>query len=211
MKTLMLLSALSAAVLISVPAQADTVDFEELSPDTIYDSPLTSGGLTFTNDGSGGGVEGFVAVPYFGIPSSNGTIALVPNFYGSVTTVDAGGALFTLESFDWSDAFNFADDPVELVVTYTLESGDTVTSYFADFTAGMQTEQVGLSGISSFSFFARGSLFGEDTVQLDNIVYTLDATGAIPEPATWAMMIGGIGAAGGALRRRSKVRVAYAA
>lgn len=30
------------------------------------------------------------------------------------------------------------------------------------------------------------------------------ATGAIPEPATWAMMIGGFGMMGGALRRRSR-------
>lgn len=37
------------------------------------------------------------------------------------------------------------------------------------------------------------------------------ATGAVPEPATWAMMIGGIGAAGGALRRRkANVSVRYA-
>lgn len=34
--------------------------------------------------------------------------------------------------------------------------------------------------------------------------------GAVPEPATWAMMIIGFGAIGGALRRRQAVRVRYA-
>lgn len=34
--------------------------------------------------------------------------------------------------------------------------------------------------------------------------------GAVPEPASWAMMIGGFGLAGGALRRRREVRVTYA-
>ena len=39
---------------------------------------------------------------------------------------------------------------------------------------------------------------------LDNIRFDVRsiANGAVPEPATWAMMIGGIGLAGGALRRR---------
>ncbi|RYF21821.1 MAG: PEP-CTERM sorting domain-containing protein [Oxalobacteraceae bacterium] len=39
------------------------------------------------------------------------------------------------------------------------------------------------------------------------------ATGAVPEPASWAMMIFGMGAVGGALRRRQKTttRVAFTA
>ncbi len=37
------------------------------------------------------------------------------------------------------------------------------------------------------------------------------ATAAVPEPATWAMMIGGFGAVGGAMRyRRRKVSVSFA-
>lgn len=34
--------------------------------------------------------------------------------------------------------------------------------------------------------------------------------GAVPEPATWAMLILGFGAVGGAMRRRAKAKVAYA-
>ena len=42
---------------------------------------------------------------------------------------------------------------------------------------------------------------------------TISEIAAVPEPATWAMMIGGFGLVGGTLRRRSKVastRVTYA-
>ena len=209
MKTLALLPALAAVTLFSVPAYAEVVDFEELSPDTTYASPLTSGGLTFTNPGIGAGDE-FVAVPYFGIPSSNGTIALIPNYFGVATTVTAGGAPFTLVSFDFSDAFDFADDPIQVDFTFESAGGTVTATYFADFDFGMQTQLVGISNILSFTFVTSGSFFGENTIQLDNIVYTLDDTGGIPEPATWAMMIGGIGAAGGALRRR-KAGVAIAA
>ena len=35
--------------------------------------------------------------------------------------------------------------------------------------------------------------------------FSTNATGAVPEPATWAMMLVGFGAVGGALRRRQKV------
>jgi hypothetical protein len=44
-----------------------------------------------------------------------------------------------------------------------------------------------------------------NSFEFDNI-----ATGAVPEPATWAMMIGGLGLVGGFARRRGRTVVAYA-
>jgi hypothetical protein len=38
-----------------------------------------------------------------------------------------------------------------------------------------------------------------------NLVLTASTAGAVPEPATWAMMIGGMGVVGGAMRRRRSV------
>lgn len=40
--------------------------------------------------------------------------------------------------------------------------------------------------------------------------FTGEGAVAVPEPATWALMIGGFGVAGGALRRRRTARVAIA-
>ena len=44
---------------------------------------------------------------------------------------------------------------------------------------------------------------------LDNVKLTIDA-GAVPEPATWAMMFAGFGMVGAAMRRREKVAVTFA-
>jgi len=204
------LTAAFAAGAIQAAAAQTTVDFEELTPNDVQNSPLTSGGLTFVNGGDPSvqdGVEAFFAIE----PGSNGTITLAPNYFGSTTTVSSTGA-FTLNSFDFSDAFDYADDPIQVDFTFNLLGGGTTTAtYYADFDYGMQTQLVGISGITSFSFVTSGSFFGEDTIQTDNWVYTLDTpTGGVPEPATWTMMILGFGAIGGSLRRRNAVRVRYA-
>ena len=48
-----------------------------------------------------------------------------------------------------------------------------------------------------------------DTIQLNIIGDSV--VGAVPEPATWAMMIGGFGIAGASMRRRrNKAKVTYA-
>ncbi len=40
------------------------------------------------------------------------------------------------------------------------------------------------------------------------IIETPPSVGAVPEPASWAMMLAGFGIVGGAMRRRSMARVA---
>ena len=59
-----------------------------------------------------------------------------------------------------------------------------------------------------FSFFNRdamGNLDGPNTdlsIIPDHLVVALAPSGAVPEPATWALMLGGFGLTGAALRRR---------
>jgi hypothetical protein len=203
--------ALAAALAFAATsAGAVTVTFEELPGDTALPSPLISGGLVFSNPGDpdAPGQDAFFIIA----DGSNGTTTLAPNFFGSTTTISAvGGAAFTLTSFDFSDAFDFADDPVVVTLNF-MGGGNQTLTFTADDEFGMQTANVGISGILSFNLTTSGSAFGEDTVQLDNIVYSLDATGpAVPEPASWAMMIGGFGLVGGAMRRAKVSNVAYAA
>lgn len=65
------------------------------------------------------------------------------------------------------------------------------------------------SGPITFGFGTSGS----GAVGIDNVVFDVRATsisGAVPEPATWALMIGGFGCVGGAMRRRTSTLRAIA-
>ena len=63
-----------------------------------------------------------------------------------------------------------------------------------------------LSSLDRLAINADWNLAGDDFVTLDNVALrSLDAPGAVPEPATWAMMIIGFGGAGSMIRRRRAV------
>jgi hypothetical protein len=54
---------------------------------------------------------------------------------------------------------------------------------------------------------------GSNDPLIDGVAFELTApggVGAVPEPATWAMMLVGFGAVGGAMRRRRGKTVAFA-
>jgi hypothetical protein len=97
----------------------------------------------------------------------------------------------------------------------TLVGGPT-TLYFSDGSAQSTTLApveggggafIGFSttgAVTSLSFYTRSDIVG-----FDDIRYAFVDAAAVPEPATWALMIGGFGLAGmAARRRRSAVRFA---
>ena len=108
-----------------------------------------------------------------------------------------------------SSAFSFT---LNRGVTYAIGSiADKETYTFAD---GSQTNTSGvftsLLGNVNVSDFADPTL---STYQACcSIGFRLDATPAVPEPATWGMMLAGLGVVGFALRRKSQVtaRVRFA-
>lgn len=70
-------------------------------------------------------------------------------------------------------------------------------------------EVISFFGFTSTNAFTQVTFVGasglSDGFGMDNVRYEL--AGGVPEPATWALMIGGFGLAGASLRRRAKVIV----
>lgn len=120
------------------------------------------------------------------LPGSNAGVATaVPTFPGFPLGVTAGSYQ---SSFDLTLASSF--NPA-----FVTSNGGTVASARSVFVNGL------LTGRTYFNIHTTQFPGGEIRGQL----------AAVPEPATWAMMIGGFGMAGGAMRtarRRGKVRFA---
>ena len=72
---------------------------------------------------------------------------------------------------------------------YTDGAGLHITTLLLDNQVGVQTFVFNFSGLTSFSVGGSGTYF-----QLDNVV--VDGVAAVPEPATWALLIAGLGAIG---------------
>jgi len=203
-KTALVVAALTA---FAAPAQALTVFSDNFDAE--------NGGLTalhhtgFANFTTVGSVD-IVKSGAYGITCSGSCVdlvgspgagALVSNFFnyaaGDKITLsfDLGGsqrlAATSLSKFEFqmtstTDGF-FAD-------AFSLLSNDPFATYSYSFTASA-------AGLLQFAFSSPGKP-GKGTVGplLDNVV--LDITSAVPEPTTWAMMIGGLALVGVSLRRR---------
>jgi hypothetical protein len=94
-------------------------------------------------------------------------------------------------------------------IDYSADFNDTVSfkamvgvANYVEMTIGSQ----GLANVYADPFISIDTAFAAQhpgyTLSFSAGVSNLDGPGAVPEPASWALMIGGIGMAGAALRRR---------
>jgi hypothetical protein len=144
----------------------------------------------------------------FGVAGASGTVTTAAYSTGNsaqgagddatfIFTFDAPVFAFGIDIFDLgtsgaSSLFILVDG-----VEHTLFS--SVTGANGNLRFGGVTDASGMTNISIYSTNQY------DVIELDNVSYR---GGAVPEPATWAMMLVGFGGLGAALRRRRALALA---
>ncbi len=132
--------------------------------------------------------------------ASNGTTAFYSFNEGSITIDREDKALFSLSSLDVAQTFLGYDRPLTLTLTAMGVNGVVTSEIF------VEADAAGAFSTFTFTDFVNISSLtivgGEDFPEfaIDNVVVS-----SVPEPASWAMLIGGLAAVGGAVRRKRSV------
>jgi hypothetical protein len=221
----------AAAAVMASPASAATLysfDFDSLPTAAPgVDATISYGGAMPVVDGEGGGITGaYLANETTGLTEV--TFTGLSNY----TDINLGATLAFIDSWDSTNGnpspdylFIYVNGVQVLQLTSANQSG-TVNNYgggtetafgnfffntFNDRVIDMTTSSAlqnlaAPGGTLTIGIQAGGGGFqggSDESWGLDNIVLsgTL-VSAAVPEPATWAMMIAGFGVVGGAMRRR---------
>ena len=170
-------------------------------------APITNaaltGGTVVNFDGVSGNYTNYVTpgVTIAGASHIGGTYANNYNTFGNSLDNMAGGTqTLTFNFVDAVSAFAFNFGASDVVWTLTAFSGaNALESTTINPTTSSNTKSYfGLTGNNITS--AKLTHSGGDYVFVDNLTFA--GAGAVPEPATWAMMIIGFGAVGASMRRR---------
>jgi hypothetical protein len=141
---------------------------------------------------------GFRSKTFFYGGATNGYVTAYRGFSGP-TSIGSVTQFFAPTS-TWGSQFaingNYGGVGIFLDPNYVSNAALAGGSLFA----GKSLASLGLS-VGEFAYTS-----ANDTIT----VRTSIAPSAVPEPATWAMFIGGFGIVGGALRRRSQAKVHFA-
>lgn len=205
MKLLAIFGSGAIAAALSSAAQAGVFDLESISAGTYSSVSQTVGGVTATFHASSGTFD-ITSVPFTGFGHSSllnffgGTGPTYANFSSAVSNVSIQTTDYTPSDTDHL----FLSAYSGLNGTGTL-LGTAFTGPCCDASSVPVTMFLGVSGVRSVAFYSvAGDPFPGSTYY-DNLTFS---GGGVPEPATWAMMLAGLGLAGAALRRRGTVALA---
>lgn len=214
-RRLALAAGTAAAMVFATAAGAQTFSFESPNANFITYNPSGYAGVTF-NSASGVSVQGS---PFFGVTPPDGTQAafIQSSFSAGVGTISfaltglSAGTAYTT-SFFAATRPNYgigatANGPTTpLSVSFDGTDLGAFTATSVDFTSFTALAFLATAGTGTLTFSGTAGAFGDVNLDLVNVqrsaVVTPPTPGAVPEPATWAMMLGGFGVVGFAMRRR---------
>jgi PEP-CTERM motif len=211
MRALLFASAVASALLTAAAAQAGTETFD-----------ITWSGAALGNAAT---ATGKITLDTSVLPTSSQVVLTLPDTTVTALSVDVSGASngnghFGLSDFGavlfWSPApldltQELVGQPLGGLCTYGPSSpcSDGSNGDFNLFNndvvgTGVIVNPSAPDGTSYFRLSTNGGV--GDTMLVTSI--RLDTGGGVPEPASWALMIGGFGMAGAVLRRRSTAAIA---
>jgi len=216
LRTLITTACASCALLAALPAEAQTLDFQGIDLDQPYifppfnvDDYYDGGQLPMQSRGPEYGItfqtgiwEAFLGFEY---PGAMMAVMNAQTGWISARNGFANQLAFRYGSFDpaviaiYSGLNGTGTKLAEFSVAATFGAGSSNTSLTSAtmYFSGVAQSVVVQSASGSFAF--------------DDMVFGGSApTSPVPEPASWALMIGGFGLAGAALRRRPQPQVRYA-
>jgi hypothetical protein len=183
------------------------VDFEGQSDGTLVGAGVYAG-LTFSQPD--GGRPQIDNLPYlFGYGASSGTGVLTGSTEGGAPFPTIAGLIVSF-STGQSAVEAFFSDTAPLG-GYTVFAYGATNNLLDSFVISAPQRYVGFSNLSEAIFkiqFGPGAA-ANDAFAIDDLRYVAAPVRGVPEPATWAMMIGGFALAGSAMRRR-KSAVSFA-
>ncbi|MBA2919554.1 PEPxxWA-CTERM sorting domain-containing protein [Sphingomonas sp. MAH-20] len=187
---------------------------------TLYDQPYDgSGALIASQNDTGGGNGNFATVydnftlggastvtgvsftgGYFNPPTVGNITSFTLNFYAD-NAGQPGSSLATA-----SIPGNGGESCVSTICTYSVAvnfAAAAGTQYWLSIVPDVAfPPQWGWATGSNGDGVAYQDFFGSRSRLTADLAFTLTGNAAVPEPATWALMLGGFGLAGAALRRR---------
>jgi hypothetical protein len=205
---LSLVAAIAATACIATSASATTtINFDEYAKvggKTSHGAYPTSGDFTFSTTD----VNGLAS---WGLDDVRNADSRGATFMGagagraSFNAYRTDREYFRIQSIDIGDVQNLG---LENTITFFFEGVDGVSDsmeFTLDNLVGLQRINLGRD-VKYFSFSG-----GPSGVQFDNLRYDAVGVSAVPEPATWAMMIFGFGAVGAMVRTTRRRSLGLAA
>ncbi len=213
-------AAFIGSLLAGSAAQAATIDWAVWTSNA--GGTVGSAGLTYSGE-----MSGFSTVPRYYAPSSSfeggdvgnaplstdNSIILMGGSSDRVDTVtfskpvlDPVMAIWSLGQTGDTASFNFRGDPV-----FSVVAGGPTDQYGGGTIVQSGENVFGTEGNGVVRFNGLVKSISWTNPTFENFYAFTIGTSAVPEPATWAMMLAGFGGLGVAMRRRRRTQAAVAA